>query len=223
MIIAEKLIQGSEAWFAIRKGRATASLFKNILTPTGKASASAIKYMRKLTRECVCADPMEFAGNKFTDWGNEHEPHARDMFRERTSLDVVEVGFVNRADEAPIGCSPDGLIIDSNGNYIAGLEIKCPQVDTHIDYLLTGELPPEYKLQVHGSMAVTGLDSWWFMSYFPGLNPFIIEVKRDEFTGKVSDALDQFVIDYAAEREAVLNAILPSRAATTHEPEESLI
>lgn len=214
MIIAEKLEQQSEEWFQIRKGRATASEFKNILTPTGLLSKSSQKYIQKLVRECVCDDPMQFIGNKYTEWGNETEAEAREVFSEIMNLEVVEVGFINRADSAPIGCSPDGLIVGNRNIaipncYIGGLEIKCPQVDKHVEYLLEGVLPDEYKLQVHGSMAVTGLPFWYFMSYFPGLKPLILKIERDEFTDKVTDALNDFVIRYAEQRQIILDAILP--------------
>lgn len=213
MIIADKVEQGSEEWFQLRKGRATASEFSKILTPTGKISKSSQGYIQKLTRECVCDDPMEFAGNKFTDWGNDTENEAREVFAQIMGMTVGEVGFVGRADGAPIGCSPDGLIYCDKGNpdvmYSGGLEIKCPQVDKHVDYLLAGELPSAYKLQVHGSMAVTGLPYWYFMSYFPGLKPLIIKVDRDDFTTKVTDALNEFVIDYSNQREGIISSILP--------------
>ena len=213
MKIHDKVEQGTEEWLQLRKGRATASEFSKILTPGGKMSKSAVGYMRKLARECVVDDPMAFEGNKFTDWGNKHEPEARDLFRQVMDLDVVEVGFCTRHDLL-VGCSPDGLIHDGDGTWIGGLEIKCPTVDKHVDYKMEGILPDEYKMQVHGSMAVTGLPWWYFMSYFPGLEPLIIKVERNEFTESVSDALDQFVIDYKAERERVFDAILPSRQRT---------
>lgn len=219
MIVSEQLEQGSEQWLAIRKGRATASEFSKILTPTGQLSAQRIKYMRKLARECVAEDPLEWMGNKYTDWGNNTEPEARDYFTERTGIEVDEVGFCSRGDGAPLGCSPDGLIRDSRtGEWVAGLELKCPQVDTHVNYLMEGELPNEYRLQVHGSMAVTGLNVWWFMSYFPGLEPLILKVERDSFTEKVSKELDKFLIEYASERELVLAAILPKEEEATPLP-----
>lgn len=210
MIINEKLEQGSEEWFNIRKGRITASELSNILTPTGKISKSSIGYARKLARECVCNDPLEFQGNKYTDWGNEMEPRARELFEKETGFNFKEVGFCNRADNAPVGCSPDALV-EFGGDYFAGLEIKCPQVDTHVETLMNGVLPAKYKLQVHGSMAITGLDNWYFMSYFPDLNPFILFVERDEFTEKVGQAIDDFIVDYAKIREEVLAKIIPNK------------
>ena len=37
--------QGTEAWFDLRLGMPSASKFKDIVTPKGKASASGEKYM----------------------------------------------------------------------------------------------------------------------------------------------------------------------------------
>ena len=206
MIIAQQVEQGSEAWHELRKGRATASEADKIITSTGKVSTQRLGYMRKLARECIANDPHEWTGNKYTDWGNATEAEAREYFARHTGLEVDQVGFCNRADRAPIGCSPDGLI-QSNGEYVAGLELKCPQVDTHVGYLLEGTLPTAYKVQVHWSMATTGLRKWWFLSYFPGLKPLSMLVDWDEFTDQVRDAQDLFVIDYAAERQRVLEAI----------------
>jgi hypothetical protein len=212
MIISENVEQGSDEWFSLRKGRATASQFKSILTPGGKISKSSQGYIQKLVRECVIDDPMEFIGNKFTDWGNDMEEEARLFFAKKMRLTGDEVGFVNRADGAPIGCSPDWMIHPTekvSSKYSSGLEIKCPQVDKHVSHVREGVLPDEYKLQVHGSMAVTGLPYWYFMSYFPCLNPLIIKVERDEFTDKVTAALDEFVIDYGSQRDEILDAIIP--------------
>ena len=50
------------------------------------------------------------------------------------------------------------------------------------------------------------------MSYFPGLAPLIIMVERDEFTETVKDAQDDFLIDYARERENVLSKIMISKS-----------
>ena len=224
MIVLDKMIQGSEEWLNARKGRATASEFSKILTATGNLSKQSIGYMRKLARECVIDDPQEFAGNKFTDWGHEMEPLARDYFQAEVLddrlLTVEEVGFIGRGDGAPVGCSPDGLIrCAQSGAFVGGLEIKCPQVDTHVGYLMEGLLPNAYKMQVHGSMAVTGLPYWYFISYYPEMNPLVLKVERDDFTDKVGAALDQFVIDYAAERERVLAAILPGQEPATADSE----
>ena len=50
-------------------------------------------------------------------------------------------------------------------------------------------------------MAVTGLAAWWFMSYYPGLDPLILQVERDEYTEKVAEAITLFSARLEAEAE----------------------
>lgn len=207
MIVKEQMQQGSEEWFAVRRGRPTASNFKRIITPkTGELSASRIAYIDELIAECFFPDHVEFEGNRWTDRGNELEPIARDSFEAITGADVAEVGFCVRSDEL-VGCSPDGLIRDADGEYIAGLEIKCPTPKTHVKYVRKGELPDEYKTQVHGGMAVTGLDTWHFFSFAPGVQPLWLIVERDDYTEKLSQALDSFIIEYADTRNDLMDRL----------------
>lgn len=214
MIVNEIVMQGSEAWFAMRKGRPTASRFKDIITPkTGKLSAKAESYMAELVGECFCPNFEGFMGNDATEHGNEFEPIARRDFEERTGINVETVGFVTRDDEI-IGCSPDGLIRDAAGEWTEGLEIKCPfHPKTQVSYLLAGELPDIYRPQVHGSMAVTGLDRWHFYSYHPNMAPLHVVVERDDYTEKVSAALDEFLVAYQEFRSRAVPAVRPNTSA----------
>jgi hypothetical protein len=205
MKIHKGFLQGSEEWFALRRGRATASNFKKIITPAkGEYSKQASSYMRDLLVECFTPDYAKFIGNFWTDRGTEMEPEARKAFEAHTGLTAEQVAFVT-ADhwQHVVGCSPDSLIKNEAGEYVAGLEIKCPSPFTHAEYIEDGVLPDEYKAQVHGSMTVTGLNHWHFFSYFPGLQPFHIVVQRDDYTAKLSDAIDRFVIEYGAYRESM--------------------
>ena len=164
MKIHQGFLQGSEEWFALRRGRVTASQFSRIITPAkGEYSKQAASYMRDLVVECFCPDYAKFLGNKWTDRGTEMEPEARKAFEAHTGLVTEQVAFVT-ADrwQHVVGCSPDSLLKDEAGNYVAGLEIKCPSPFTHAEYIEAGVLPDEYKAQVHGSMAVTGLNRWHF-------------------------------------------------------------
>ena len=202
-------IQQSEEWFAIRKGRPTASQFKKIITPAkGELSKQADKYIIELIAECFCPTYAAFIGNNWTDRGNELEPEARKAFEDHTGLFVEQVGFVTQGDNGAwkhaVGCSPDGLLKNDAGEYVAGLEIKCPSPTTHVEYVLNGVLPDEYKPQVHGSLAVTGLPRWHFWSYYPGMQPLHVVVERDSYTDKLTAALDKFLIDYGAAREKAI-------------------
>ncbi len=201
MKIHTGFLQGSEQWFSLRRGRVTASQFKRIITPAkGEYSKQAAGYMRDLLVESFCPDFAKFIGTFYTDRGTEMEPEARKAFEAHTGLTTEQVAFVTSERwQHVVGCSPDSLIKDGD-KYVAGLELKCPSPFTHAEYIEAGVLPDEYKAQVHGSMAVTGLNRWHFFSYFPGLAPFHLVVERDAYTAKLADALDQFVIEYGAYR-----------------------
>lgn len=203
MKIHQGFLQGSEQWFELRRGRATASNFKKIITPAkGEYSKQAASYMRDLLVECFTPDYAKFLGNFYTERGIELEPDARKAFEEHTGLVTEQVAFVTSERwQHVVGCSPDSLIKGPSGEYLAGLELKCPSPFTHAEYIEDGVLPDEYKAQVHGSMAVTGLNEWHFFSYFPGLAPFHLVVARDAYTNKLTEALDRFVIEYGAYRE----------------------
>jgi YqaJ-like viral recombinase domain len=194
MKIWPNLTQGSEQWHTVRTGKLTASNASKIITAGGEPSKQRIAYLDELISDCFCPGQNAWHGNANTDRGTAMEPLARAAFERRMSLEVEEVGFVTREDEA-IGCSPDGLISRGSGNYIAGLEIKCPLPKTHFRYLLEGVLPNTYKPQVHFSMMVTGLP-WHFFSYCPGMKPLHLFIEPDSYTSNLTTVVKEFMSKY---------------------------
>uniref|UniRef100_A0A6M3LQL9 Putative exonuclease n=1 Tax=viral metagenome TaxID=1070528 RepID=A0A6M3LQL9_9ZZZZ len=177
--------QGSEEWFAARRGIPTSSEFGRIIGVTGKIS-TAKSYLYELAGARITGvDKGNFQSAAMAR-GTEMEPEARAYCELVMGVEVEQVGFI-LDDSKRYGCSPDGLFGDT------GLEAKCPSVHVHIGYLLAGVLPSDYFAQVQGSMLVTGFSHWWFCSYFPGLPALILDVQRDwEFTAKLSVALKDF-------------------------------
>ena len=185
--------QGSEAWFALRLGVPSASRFKDLLTPTGKPSASSEKYMHELLAEKMSGKRFDSFDSFHMKRGRELEPEAANVFSFQTDLVCREVGFVTN-DSQTVGCSPDRLIFDS------GLEIKCPMHTTHVKYLIDyhkdGEMPAEYYAQVQGTMWLMDLEDYWFMSYHPDLPNLIMNVKRDDkYIASLSAAVDKLLED----------------------------
>ena len=126
------------------------------------------------------------------------EKEAVAAFEKWHEKEVIEVGFCVHKSGAS-GCSPDGLI----EGLPHGFEGKAPLPATHVRYLLDGVLPSEYVHQVHGSMAVTGAQGWWFQSYCPGLPPFRIFTMRDETTEAMAAGLEEFAEYLDAAREEI--------------------
>ncbi len=131
---------------------------------------------------------------------------------------VTQVGFIMTDDER-FGCSPDGMILgdvcpNCNGEPTGlpcitcgglkrwpvngALELKCPTGKVHVGYLRGGVLPSEYRPQVHGELLITCAPWVDFMSYCPGLPPFVTRVTPDDFTIALRDAMELFWSKYQA-------------------------
>lgn len=180
--------QGSDEWFKARLGIPTATGLSSIVTASGAKSSASNTYLAELIAECYLGASEGFK-SKAMDRGNELEPLARSAYEFINDVDVTQVGGVYLNDSKDLMISPDGLIPELK----KGLEIKCPDMKTHIRYILEGVLPSEYIIQVQSSIWVTGYESWDFMSYCPEYAPqtcFILNVKPDP---KIQSAFDEHV------------------------------
>lgn len=183
--------QGSEEWLAARLGIPTATGFENIVTATGKKSASYIKYMAELIEESILGGGDTFKSS-FMERGNQLEPQARAAYEFLTGNDVIQVGSVYLNENRDVMVSPDGLIPSLK----KGLEIKCPKMSTHIRYLLEGGVPAEYVIQVQANLWVTGYETWDFVSYCPEYQKqtlYLFTAARDE---KLMKAFDKLIPEF---------------------------
>jgi hypothetical protein len=199
--------QGSDEWLALRKSYFTGSALGEWLLDGDRTKTS-----RKAWSNAIWNKLGELSQDdepNFPNWamkrGTELEPLARAAYERHTGFTVREVGFISH-DCDGFGVSPDGLILGENetaeGNVIYdwshGLELKCPVARTMLKWLDAGTLPDEHKLQVHASMAASGLDRWDFFAWHPELVPLHIIVERDEFTERVLVGLLKLSDDYSA-------------------------
>lgn len=215
--------QGSEEWHDIRMAGPTASRFKDILTPTGKLSKSADGYMAELLVEWAFGMPVEQVNmvdgdpdKKPSIWmvrGTQMEADAVAAYEMANEVRTSKVGFVT-TDDLRIGGSPDRLVGD------AGLlEIKCPKSETHMEYMLAGEIDPRYKPQVQGQLWICEREWNDWTSYFPGLPLLSVRVVRDEpYIAAQRDALNEFCDRLDEAKELLIQRfgdwrIPPKRAA----------
>jgi hypothetical protein len=187
---AYMMAQYSPNWWRLRCGIPTASAADRILTPTGKVSAQAKKYVAELIADRCCLSPNFFSDRPQTrDMANgtNMEPEARRWYAmERPNSRIQQVGFCV-SEDGRFGCSPDGLV-DEDGV----VELKCPKLSTQVEYLQEGILPPEYVPQCNMHLIVTGRKYVEFVSYAPGLPGFIVKLEPNDFTAKLRVALEDF-------------------------------
>jgi len=180
--------QLSPEWFTAKCGTPSASGFDKIVTSKCEPSKQAEKYLYQLAGERITGIKEETHQTPAMARGVEMESEAKDLFRMIKEVEVKEVGLCYPDEDKRYLCSPDGILASSQG-----LEIKCPLLHTQVKYLLDNKLPTDYVQQVQGSMLVTGFQSWYFMSYYPGMPPLVIELPRDDgFCAKLKVELDMF-------------------------------
>lgn len=187
--------QGSEEWKAARLGVVTASEIDALITPLWKVRTGEGPETYRCMKLCekLLGYSPEDAGTFAMDQGSLVETLARPWYSFQYNVEVQTVGFCV-SDDGKIGCSPDGLIGDD-----CGLEIKCPQPPRHLKYLMAGEIPPEYRAQVHFSMYVTGRPKWKFLSYSRQFPALVVNVERDpKIDAAIKCALDVFFESFDA-------------------------
>lgn len=215
-MIVHNVTQRGPDWFKLRAGIPTASEFHRLMTPKFEACESEKRsaYVCEKLAEKVLGYPLHsFGGSGEMEQGNILEEEAIPFYEFRYDTQITRVGFCTTND-GRCGCSPDGVFGKfPSGSTMEqvynGIEIKCPQIHTHVQYLLDGGLPKKYAAQVHGSMYVTGAPQWTFMSYNRKLDPLIVVVKRDpEIMAKIDAILKAFYQDFDAKY-----AVLKDRVA----------
>jgi len=171
-MIIHNIDQHSEAWHEIRCGRVTGTRFKALVA---KETTDTYKdLLTNIACEIITHRAEETYSNALMEKALELEPVAREVYEDITGNIVKTAGFITRDEddefEEWIGISPDGMIEDGL------LEIKCPLMRTHMEYIMANKLPAEYRYQVQGQLFVSGLKFCDFMSFAEGMKPFIIRV-----------------------------------------------
>ncbi len=191
MIIEKSCEQGSPEWMALRVGNPGASSMDKIVTSTGGRSTQRQKYLYQMAGELITGQKAESYKNGHMERGTELEHEARELF-EFIHGPVEQCAMIYQDTRKLWHCSPDGIMPAQK----AGLEIKCPSLPVHIEYLDKGKLPTAYVIQVQASLMVTGWDLWWFVSHYPGIKPLIMPVERDEALIKILQSeVEAFCID----------------------------
>jgi len=168
--------QGSDEWHEAKRAKPSSSGFNRIITAKGSVSTSWAKYRRELLAAYIDPDYSAISQTPAMTRGIELEPEARGLYQDLTGNKVDEVGGLWLNEDKDIICSPDGLIYDKS----KGLEIKCPNITTHLEYLESNKVPSKYMIQIQSGLLFSGFETWDFMSYHPLYKPLILTVERNE-------------------------------------------
>lgn len=185
------ILQRSDDWQSCRVGKVTASRIKDLSAKPSKGKAlNALGLI--ILAERLTGVQKEIFTNATMQWGVDNEPHAIAAYENVTGNFVVGTGLIDHPTIAMFGASPDGLVGDDGQ-----LEVKCPDTTTHLNTLLTKQVPDEYIPQITSQLACTRRKWCDFVSYDPRLPEHMqLVVIRVEADPKVITYLECEVIRF---------------------------
>lgn len=199
--------QGSSEWFQARllcvtSSRAAAATAKRKRVKAGEPAeelACRWKLKLELLAENLAGRAPNHYVNEWMEEGREKEPLARVEYEMRRDVTVEQVGFVYHPTIRSAGASPDGLVGDDGM-----IEIKCPKLDTHLDYLVKEEIPDKYLPQMLWQLACEDTRSWIdFVSYHPDIpepnNLFIKRLERTKEAQQFIAGMELEVVQFLSE------------------------
>lgn len=242
-MIIHNVKQGSYEWQQLRLGIPTASEFHRIITPANvDLSVSCASYAWHLIAERILGYPIESPTTALMDRGTHMEREAVKWYEFDRDCDAIPVGLLTTAD-GRFGASPDRLVGDEGL-----LEVKCPQANNHLGYLLGGlgafdsgawERPAkgadkeaiararimagqhcadDHLPQVMGQLWISGRQWCDILSYHPGMPSTVERIVRDE---EYIAKLARAVEAFASAVDAayaVVAALGPPRSTTLAQP-----
>jgi YqaJ-like viral recombinase domain len=191
-------LQGSPEWLQLRAGKVTASRVAEAIAELKRKEGEAA--VRKNYRADIVAEILtgrcqeNFVSAPMT-WGIEQEQFARAAYEMKTDCLVETVGIATHPTIQRFSCSPDGFI-GKDGM----VQFKCPNTVTHLDYLIGGVLPEEYRPQVLAELACCPERQWSdFASFDPRLPDylqlFIVRLHRNNAEIAVLESKVQKFLD----------------------------
>lgn len=211
--IAHNVEQRTDDWRRLRAGRVTGSAADALLAERKKGTGElAVRrnLRQKLVVERLTGLPVEdSARGAAVQRGNDSEADAFRAYEARTGQMVKRIGFLEHT-RLMAGASLDGYV----GDYAGIVELKCPTSAVHLDYLLAGAVPDDYRGQIFHNLYISGAAWCDFVSYDdrfidPALRLLVVRVERDETQMKAYELmLTAFINEVDAEVEKVQASLM---------------
>lgn len=169
--------QGTDEWFALRRGVITATRAQDLLA-MGKRGGYLVgreKAIAEIAMELLDHSGRPPATGAALRRGHEYEQEAINAYIFQTGNIVDPCGFALHEKYDEFGCSPDGLV--KGGGMV---QIKVPtSVLKHVEYLETGSHAEEYQWQLLHEMWVMNEPWTDIVSYDPESAPELqLAIKR---------------------------------------------
>lgn len=188
MIISD-VVQGSVAWANMRLGTVTGSRLGRLF---GIRTAPETLLNELVSERMTEPDMDNFCGRKM-EWGNTWEPVAVEKSSKHRGVQFVTCGMMICEEMKGFAISPDAVSFEGS-KIVGGLETKCPDSKTHIEYLRGAEVPKKYKWQVYAPFICSKDVEWWdFASYDPRVynrDLYMVRVNRKDIKKEIKEATE---------------------------------
>lgn len=162
-----KCEQRSEEWYMARVGRITGSRMKDVrATIKSGEAATRRNYRAELICETLTGVPYDDDNYQSSEmlWGIQQEDAAIAAYTAVTMQQVTKAGLALHPTIDRVASSPDGLV-----GLHGMVEVKCPKTGTHLETLMLGVTPSQYRDQMHTGMLCCERDWCDFVSFDPRL------------------------------------------------------
>lgn len=200
----------SDAWLKSRIGKITASRLVDVTSKlakkskngeAGDPSAKALGYKMELVSERLTNVASKHHVTEAMEHGTEYEPMARAVYEMSFDLMVDRIGFALHPTLDYSGASPDALV-GKDGL----LEIKCPETDTHLEWMMAGDVPEKHKPQMLWNMVCCERNWCDFMSFDPRIEDPELQsfCVRLDFDQALADKYTAEVVKFNSEIEELI-------------------
>lgn len=152
---------------AARRGLFTASEIHKLITPSGKLAASETRdqYVMDIAFEAATGYRRSLSSRQL-EHGNMYEYEAFESFAELFSGWTIRNNVLFTSNN--IGATPDGFVVDLDGNKLATIDIKCPYTQFLKQKIMAnnGECPHEYYWQAQCQMFCSQLTRHYLVRYW---------------------------------------------------------
>jgi hypothetical protein len=184
-MILHNIEQRSAEWYQIRIGKVTGSEFKKVM------SKNWMDYADKIAAEQLTGSSLDDEDG-FVSYdmqrGIDLEPLAASEYEQRNNIQLDLYGFIQSSKFEYLGLSPDAVGLEVS----FGVEIKSPNVATHIRYIRHDKIPANYYDQILCYFVVCdSIRHVDFVSYCPDLQQYPYwqkRITRDEMQIEIEQA-----------------------------------
>jgi len=166
--------QGEDAWHDHRLGSVGGSSASAMVA--GGAGKTRTSLMYKLAAEKATKQPTFFKPNDYMIEGTRREEESRNYLAFSEDLEIHQCALIKNDKHPGAHYSPDGFNIEKK----CIVELKNPAGHTQVELIQKQKIGKAYIDQMQFGLMISEFDYCIFLSYVPGIKPFIKRIDRDD-------------------------------------------